>query len=439
MWARFDDDVLAHPKLRCAGPFAGWLWFATVLHIRKWPQLNGIVCRSQVRGMVNWVAEVGADLAAQLGLDNDTLAEKLVTCGLFDRSGDGYAVHDHEVYGPTEAQMEKHKSTSERKKELARARTARWRKSKAGDAGDAAGDASRDAYGDGAVTSPKAPVPVPSTDPDPRRADPDLGSDPDPDLVLVPSQPRSGTSTPPQGAADMSRYEQFVDPDTGEHAAPGLWTPGAIRALAEELEGARLAAGPPAVLGRGDLDRTAAALAPSAALREDRPAPALVIGERLVQPGQNGRPGRPEPSEAPRARPGPPNGAGGPLAAPQPTESAPLADGGSPEIAQIAAELRRHPALKPVDPGPMAEALEGLRMDTGGPIQVVLGAIRDAAAEVGAKSAAREGLHAGQIASLLRRYVSADLRPGSKARKAHALPAEGGHRKVRVWQEREPE
>ncbi len=141
-----------------------------------------------------------------------------------------------------------------------------------------------------------------------------------------------------------------------------------------------------------------------------------------------------DPLEAPRPRPaaaaaGGAGGAGGASAPPR-------VAAGSEEAAALQAELERHPAFSNLRLDKIAEALEGRRMLTGIPVEVVVANIADAATEAAVQAAAGATLMPSQLASLIRSF---GLRPARNGARSQAQETQGQHWKTGTWQEAKPE
>lgn len=91
-WAKFDDLFPDHPKVLRAGPMASWLFVCGVCYSARM-LTDGFIPLGQVRKL--------ADLDGAM-----QLAEILVEVGLWERTVDGFLIHDYLVYNPTRARVE---------------------------------------------------------------------------------------------------------------------------------------------------------------------------------------------------------------------------------------------------------------------------------------------------------------------------------------------
>jgi hypothetical protein len=92
-WARFDDDVLDHPKLLMVSDLAAHLWFKAIVWSRK-QKTNGVVPRHVIATLLRVKK-------------TDALAKELVdaippgkSAGLFESIDGGWKIHDFDHFGP---------------------------------------------------------------------------------------------------------------------------------------------------------------------------------------------------------------------------------------------------------------------------------------------------------------------------------------------------
>jgi hypothetical protein len=104
-WVRLDDEVAQHPKILRAGPAAAWLWVCGLAYCSR-HLTDGHVPREAL-------VTFGVPGA-------NRLAVTLVQVGLWERSGEGFAVHDYHQYQPSRRQVSA-------KRKAAAARLHAWR------------------------------------------------------------------------------------------------------------------------------------------------------------------------------------------------------------------------------------------------------------------------------------------------------------------------
>lgn len=94
-WARIDDKFLDNPKVRKAGKEATYLY------------LSGLVYSSS-QLTEGFISDEALGLVAFKGFirNEQTHADKLVECGLWDRVDGGYQIHDYLEYNPTKEEIE---------------------------------------------------------------------------------------------------------------------------------------------------------------------------------------------------------------------------------------------------------------------------------------------------------------------------------------------
>lgn len=116
-WVRLDDGFLDHPKFLKAGPLAGYLAICAI----AWSGRNltdGHIPEEQLPRLINLEG---------LRVKPKDLADKLVKIGLWDRTEEGWLVHDFHEYQSSRAEVEE-------RREQTRERVKAWRKDKSGNA-----------------------------------------------------------------------------------------------------------------------------------------------------------------------------------------------------------------------------------------------------------------------------------------------------------------
>ncbi len=86
-WFRLDDEMPTHPKIGDAGGDAAWLWICAGCWCAKWGT-NGRIPKHQIPRI--------SDRRSPM-----KLAERLVSAGLLEESGDYFVVHDYLEYQPS--------------------------------------------------------------------------------------------------------------------------------------------------------------------------------------------------------------------------------------------------------------------------------------------------------------------------------------------------
>lgn len=108
MWSKLDDGFPDHPKVLAAGPLASWLYVCGVCYCNRL-LTDGFIPLGQVRKL--------ADVP-----DAMLLADTLVGVGLWERTTDGYKVHDFHDINPTADEVRA------KREEVSRARSEAGRK-----------------------------------------------------------------------------------------------------------------------------------------------------------------------------------------------------------------------------------------------------------------------------------------------------------------------
>jgi hypothetical protein len=114
MWAKLDDALIDHRKISAAGAFLGKNgdgraialgFFAIALMWSNKHLSDGVIPEAVVR---SW-SHVKKPLA---------VAEALVQAGLFERTGDGFRIHDFHDFNPTAQKVKADREWDRRRKEL---------------------------------------------------------------------------------------------------------------------------------------------------------------------------------------------------------------------------------------------------------------------------------------------------------------------------------
>ena len=103
VWIRIDDQIAHHPKFTAAGPVAAWLWVCG----------NGYCNKYLTDGLI---PEAGLKAVADVP-NVKKWADRLVAVGLWERTEQGYRVHDFHDHNPTAAEVkEKRRKDRDRKR-----------------------------------------------------------------------------------------------------------------------------------------------------------------------------------------------------------------------------------------------------------------------------------------------------------------------------------
>lgn len=230
-WAKIDDRLHSHTKVRKAGLEAMGLWVLCLSH-----------CAAQLTdGFVDMV-----DIETTGGANGLALAERLVTAGLWQHVEGGFQFRDYLEHNPSaeevKAQREKYKQRHAKRKPGEKAVSVASTR-------DAHGAAHVAAHGATRVLLTEQPHEQPHellTSPDP---------DPDPDPVS------NGTHTSPARVHEREASGATLEIVTALRSHPEL-TAVATVVLAEQIEGRRMGKGTPIpwiVAAIGDVARDAGA------------------------------------------------------------------------------------------------------------------------------------------------------------------------------------
>jgi len=89
-WVKLDDLMPQHPKILRAGPAAAWLW----------------VCGLAYCSRMLTDGAIPAEAVGSFGVPSaDRLAGRLTDVGLWEKTADGYQVHDYHDYQPSKEQV----------------------------------------------------------------------------------------------------------------------------------------------------------------------------------------------------------------------------------------------------------------------------------------------------------------------------------------------
>lgn len=174
-WAKVDDRLHAHPKVRRAGLEAMGLWVLALSHVAAY-LTDGRIELEDVKHLA--------------GSKGPALAARLVAAGLWEPDGEGWRVHDYLELNPSAAMV---KAERERKASAGRSGAlSRW-KGRAGDGtshGTCHGTSQADRIGTASEPAMLPSRPVPSQ---------------------IPPTPQGGQAPPPAGAGGSPAKESKQD------------------------------------------------------------------------------------------------------------------------------------------------------------------------------------------------------------------------------------
>lgn len=93
-WVKLDDQARHHRKVLAAGPVGAWLWVCGLMYCNSQKACDGFIPEVAVAVLypvASWRKE----------------AARLVSVGLWERTTDGYVVHDYHDYQPTAEELER--------------------------------------------------------------------------------------------------------------------------------------------------------------------------------------------------------------------------------------------------------------------------------------------------------------------------------------------
>jgi hypothetical protein len=131
VWAKIDDAILDNPKVAKAGVFgfalhvAGIAWCCRNLsdgHVPCARVTSLLTCDRVHFDVANPLALIDgpSSMGGDEGLDLLLVADHLVVCGLWDRTEDGYEIHDFLLYNPSRAEVEKKRAKASARQKKSR-------------------------------------------------------------------------------------------------------------------------------------------------------------------------------------------------------------------------------------------------------------------------------------------------------------------------------
>ena len=103
-WLRLSDCFAEHPKLLRAGPVAGWLHVKALCYCNR--QLtDGKLPRAAVAALVQQTCSKGLTERGK-PITMSLLTRRLVACGLWEKDGPDYRIHDYLQYQPSRREVE---------------------------------------------------------------------------------------------------------------------------------------------------------------------------------------------------------------------------------------------------------------------------------------------------------------------------------------------
>lgn len=94
-WVKLDDQFAQHPKIMAAGPVAAWLHVSALCYCAKY-LTDGAIPERALSTLID-TTEVEANVKQ--------LASHLVDVGLWNRSENGYEIHDYLDFNPTREEV----------------------------------------------------------------------------------------------------------------------------------------------------------------------------------------------------------------------------------------------------------------------------------------------------------------------------------------------
>jgi hypothetical protein len=116
VWAKLDDAILDNPKIARAGVFGFALHVAAITwscrnltdgHV-EYSRVTALLTLQRVHfDVANPLAllDGNSSMGGEEGLDPYIIADHLVDCGLWERTGTGYVIHDFLIYNPSREQV----------------------------------------------------------------------------------------------------------------------------------------------------------------------------------------------------------------------------------------------------------------------------------------------------------------------------------------------
>jgi hypothetical protein len=104
-FVRFDDTWLEHPKIAQAGSLAAHLYAAGITYANR-HLTDGFIPDGILYRLADWT---GVTLNGEQ-VTSQALADRLIEHGLWDRTQDGYTVHDYFDFQPSRQEVEKRRS-----------------------------------------------------------------------------------------------------------------------------------------------------------------------------------------------------------------------------------------------------------------------------------------------------------------------------------------
>jgi hypothetical protein len=130
MWTKIDDKFPDHPKVVDAGPLAELLYVHGLCYANRY-LTDGKIANRMANRMANDIAE-GMQLLYGKSFAAQELIDRLLRSDLWERTEDGYQVHDFHDCNPTaeEAREKREAVTHARKEAGKRGAAARWQNGK---------------------------------------------------------------------------------------------------------------------------------------------------------------------------------------------------------------------------------------------------------------------------------------------------------------------
>lgn len=94
MWSKIADEFPSHPKILEVGPLGAWLQVSAICYCNKF-LTDGRLTKAQAESLVR---------ALGTGAFDCDWPSTMVRCGLWDKTEDGYSVHDFLQYNPSREQ-----------------------------------------------------------------------------------------------------------------------------------------------------------------------------------------------------------------------------------------------------------------------------------------------------------------------------------------------
>ena len=99
-WVKLDDQFADHPKLREAGPLAGWLYVSALCYANRY-LTDGLIKESVLPGLIDLGGVFPRESRNRLGERLGELVWALLNVDLWEPAEDGYQIHDFHKYNPS--------------------------------------------------------------------------------------------------------------------------------------------------------------------------------------------------------------------------------------------------------------------------------------------------------------------------------------------------